>query len=199
MDEWWSYRLRSFVLFSARTYDRLVETYNVDLWPLQPLLVATAVALLVWLARAPSARRDRVVLAALALAWCTVAWAFEHARFAAINWGADYAALLFVVQGTALAWYALRGGVAFRCVGLRGHLGLALAALGVVAWPLLTTALGQSWARAEVVALMPAPTALATFGCLLLAVPTPLRLLAVPGLAVAFEAALGWGLYARVA
>lgn len=195
MSEWWSYRLRSFLLFSPRTYDRLIEDYNAQLWPLQAVLVALAVAVLVVLARQPSPARDRSLFAALAAAWCSVAWLFEHQRFAAINWAADYAALLLAVQALALAWAALRRGVALRVESARDRLALAVAAIGVVFYPLLTASLGRSWARAEVFALMPGPTALATVGCLLLAKPMRKRLLVVPLLACGFEGALLWGLY----
>ena len=197
MGEWWTYRLRSFVLFSARTYDRLIETYNGDAWPLQLPVLAAATAALVWLGRAPSARRDRLVLAGLCAAWCSVAWAFEHRRFAAINWAADYMALLFAVQAAALGGLALRGGVTLRRETALDDAALALAATGVVVLPLLAATLGRSWARAEVFALMPAPTALATLGCLLLAKPRRTVLLAVPLATCAFEGALLWALYAR--
>jgi peptidoglycan/LPS O-acetylase OafA/YrhL len=199
VNEWWSYRLRSFLLFSLRTYDRLIEDYNAQLWPLQAVLVAVAVAGLLALARQPSPARNRSVLAALAAAWCTVAWLFEHQRFAAINWAADYAALLFAVQALALSWAALRRGVALRVESALDRLALAVAALGVAVYPLLTAWLGRSWARAEVFALMPGPTALATVGCLLLAKPVRKRLLVVPLLVCGFEGALLWGLYLAAA
>lgn len=195
--EWWTYRLRSFVLFSARTYDRLVEAYNTEAWPLQLPLLAVAVAALLWLARAPSARRDRFVLAGLAAAWCSVAWAFEHRRFAAVNWAADYAALLFAAQAVALGGVALRGGLELRRETARDNAALAIAAIGVVVLPLLAASLGRSWARAEVFALMPAPTAIATLGCLLLARPRRTLLLVVPLATCAFEGALLWALYAQ--
>ena len=35
MSEWWTYSLSSFLLFSARTYYRLFELYNAEVWPLQ--------------------------------------------------------------------------------------------------------------------------------------------------------------------
>lgn len=195
MSEWWTYRPRSFLLFSPRTYDRLIEDYNAQLWPLQAVLVALAVAGLAVLARQPSPARDRSAFAALAAAWCSVAWLFEHQRFVAINWAADYAALLFAVQALALAWLVLRGGVALRVESARDRLALAVAAIGVVVYPLLTASLGRSWARAEVFALMPGPTALATVGCLLLAKPVRKRLLVAPLLVCGFEGALLWGLY----
>jgi NADP-dependent 3-hydroxy acid dehydrogenase YdfG len=34
MTEWWTYRLSDFLMFSARTYRRLFELYNTEVWPL---------------------------------------------------------------------------------------------------------------------------------------------------------------------
>ena len=196
MSEWWTYRIGSFALFSARTYERLIEAYNAELWPLQVAVWLAAAAALVWLARGPSAARDRIVLGGLAAAWGAVAWAFEHPRFAAINWAADYAAMVFAVQAAGLLWLALRGHVALRRDGaLVDSAGLVIAALGV-AYPLLAPATGRPWALAEVVGFMPAPTAIVTVGCLLRAKPMRTLLLIVPIATCAFEAALASALYA---
>ena len=35
MSEWWTYRLSSFLLFSPRTWFRMHELYNADIWPAQ--------------------------------------------------------------------------------------------------------------------------------------------------------------------
>jgi len=197
VSEWWTYRIRSFVLFSARTYERLIEAYNAELWPLQPALLLVALVLLVWLARRHSVLRDRLLLGALAAAWCTVAWAFEHRRFASVNWAADYVAGVYALQALALGWAALRAAPALRNTAhALDHLGLAIAALALAAWPLFTVSLGGAWSRAEIVGLMPAPTALASLGVLLLAKPLRPWLLVVPLAACAFEGALLWALYA---
>jgi len=192
--EWWTYRVRSFVLFSARTYERLIEAYNAELWPLQAVVWLAAVAALAWLARGPSAARDRLVLGGLAAAWSAVAWAFEYRRFAAINWAAGYAAMVFAAQAAALLWLALRSRVALRRGARIDRAGLAIAALGV-AYPLLAPATGRPWTLAEVVGFMPAPTAIVTLGCLLRAKPARTPLLVVPIATCAFEGALAWALY----
>ena len=33
MSEWWTYRLSDFLMFSPRTYYRLFELYNAEVWP----------------------------------------------------------------------------------------------------------------------------------------------------------------------
>jgi hypothetical protein len=35
MSEWWTYRPSDFLLFAPRTYYRLFELYNSEIWPLQ--------------------------------------------------------------------------------------------------------------------------------------------------------------------
>jgi hypothetical protein len=182
MTEWWTYRLESFALFSARTYYRLVENYNADVWPLQWIALAAGAGALFWLLRERSALRDRAVFVMLAGAWLWVAWAFEHSRLAAINWAADYVAVLFAAQAAALLWVGVvRGVVAFRRdASPTDPAAIAIIASGLVVYPAIAVALGRPWSQAEVFALMPEPTAIVTLGFLLLARPLPRSLLIVP-------------------
>jgi hypothetical protein len=196
MTEWWTYRLDSFLLFSARTYQRLLETYNAEVWPLQMVALMCGVGLLLWLGRPHSPRRDRVVFLGLALAWWWVAWGFLHKRFATINWSADYAAALFALQGAALLWVALarRGRVRRRQLSPTDPIAITLIVLGVIVYPLIAPMLGRPWSQAEVFALMPDPTVITTLGFLLLAEPPRRALLIVPALWCAFSGAMLWAL-----
>jgi hypothetical protein len=196
--EWWTYRLDSFLLFSARTYQRLIETYNADVWPLQMVTLLCGVGLLLWLGRPHSPRRDRVVFVLLALAWWWLAWGFLHQRFAAINWSADHAAVLFAVQGAALLWVALarRGMVRRRQLSPTDPIAITLIVLGAIVYPFIAPMLGRPWQQAEVFALMPDPTVIATLGFLLLAEPPRRALLVVPVLWCLFSGAMLWALRA---
>lgn len=198
MTEWWTYRLDSFLLFSARTYQRLIEAYNTEWWPLQMVALMAGVGLLLWLGRKHSPRRDRAVFVALALAWAWVAWAFLQQRFAAINWSASHAAVLFALQAAALLWVAVRRGgrVRRRHLAATDPLAIALIAAAVIVYPLAGPALGRPWAQAEVVGLMPDPTVIATLGFLLLVEPVPLALAVVPLLWCAYSGALLWAMRA---
>jgi Family of unknown function (DUF6064) len=196
--EWWTYRIDSFLLFSARTYQRLIESTNTDLWPLQMLMLMAGVSLLLWLGRPHSQRRDRVVFVLLALAWAWVAWNFLHRRFAAINWAADYAAVLFALQALALLWVGVsRGGrVTRRELSPTDPVAILLIVLGVIVYPLFAPMLGRPWAQAEVFAVAPDPTVITTLGFLLLAEPPRRLLIVVPVLWCLLHGAMLWGLRA---
>ena len=82
MSEWWTYRLSDLLMFSPRTYHRLFELMNAEIWPMQVVTIAAGLAVL-GLAILKSTRRaahGRVVAAVLAAAWIVVAWAY-HLRF----------------------------------------------------------------------------------------------------------------------
>jgi len=198
LTEWWTYRIDSFLLFSARTYQRLIESTNTDVWPLQMVTLMAGMGLLLWLGRPHSQRRDRVVFVLLALAWAWVAWAFLHRRFATINWAADYAALLFALQAVALLWVGVsRGGrVRRRKLSPTDPVAILLIVLGVIVYPLLAPMLGRPWVQAEVFAVAPDPTVITTLGFLLLAEPPRRLLIVVPVLWCLFHGALLWGLRA---
>jgi hypothetical protein len=168
MSEWWTYRLADFLMFSPEIYWRLVERYNRDLWPLQLLALAAACAIL-WLAIAPRPGADRITASLLAAAWLWTGWGFLWRRYASINWAAEYLALAFGLQAVLLlAAAALDAGRATaRADSVARGVGLALAACGVLLYPLVGLLFGRPIAQAEVAGLMPDPTALTTLGLLL--------------------------------
>lgn len=168
MSEWWTYRPSDFLLFAPRTYYRLIELYNLEVWPAQLAAIAAALLLvaLVW-RDARHARRGAEFV--LALAWAFVGWRFHWHHYATINWAATYFAAGFALQAMLLAWAATRAGrddgaasTAQRVAGV----GLVVAALAVL--PLLTLALGRPWTQIEVAGISPDPTALLTLGLLLM-------------------------------
>jgi hypothetical protein len=192
MSEWWTYRPSDFLMFSARTWTRLVGSWNEALWPWQGAMVA--VALLMMAAAAGDPRRERPwAIAVLAVAWAWVGWAFHWERFADVNTGARWFALAFGVQAALLLALGLRSAGA-PPTAMRG-VGLALAALALI-YPLIAPLSGRGWSQAEVVGAMPEPTALFTIG-LLLALPQRHRalLLAIPVLALSVGGTTQWLLW----
>lgn len=194
MSEWWTYRPSDFLMFSPRTYWRLVELYQRDLWPVQLLTLGAGLALL-WLAASRRPAAGRMICAVLAMAWLWVGWAFHWQRYATINWAARYFAVAFAVQATALiALGLLRSGHRgpMQRDGVE-RIGLLLGAFGVLAYPLAGFLAGRPLAQAEVFGLMPEPTALATVGLLLAAGPSQRGwLILIPMLSLAIGIATLW-------
>jgi hypothetical protein len=170
MSEWWTYGPRDLLLFSARTYYRLFELYNLELWPLQILALVLGAAVLV-LGRRGGERAGRAIAVILALCWLWVAWGFHWQRYASINLAAGYFAWAFVIQALLLLWAGVvRGRLAPAPVArLQQRAGLVLYLLALLIFPLIGPQLGRSWTQAEVFGMAPDPTAMATLGVVLFA------------------------------
>jgi hypothetical protein len=170
VSEWWTYAPSDFLLFSARTWYRLVARYNADLWPLQAVALAVGLLLLVLVARG-SDPRGRIVGIVLAASWVVVGYAFHHERHAEVNWAASGFAVASFVQAALLAVAAFAGnGLALRRpVRLGDRIALLVAALAIVAYPLVSVATGRGIAAGETFGTLPDPTAIASVALLSLA------------------------------
>ena len=168
MPEWWSYTLSDFLLFSPRTYYRLIERHNEAVWPAQLLMSGLGLAIAALLHR-PSPRRGQAVSAVLAALWIGVAWSFVWQRYATINWAAKYLVWLFVTEAVLLLWVGVRqhGLVLGGPTGVVRYLGAALLLLGLLAYPMIAPLVHRGWHQAEVFGVVPDPTAVATLGFLL--------------------------------
>jgi len=133
MSEWWTYTLSDFLLFSPRTYYRLIELHHRDLWPLQPALACAGLALLALAARG-GPRAGRAASALAAAAWLWVAWSWLATRYATINWAAEGLAVAFAVEGLLLfAMGTATNRLAFTGTrGVRRTLGIAVAAVALL-------------------------------------------------------------------
>ena len=190
MSEWWTYTLSDFLLFSPRTYYRLIELHHRDLWPLQPALVCAGLVLVALAARG-GPRAGRAASALAAAAWLWVAWSWLATRYATINWAAESFAVAFAGEGLLLfALGTATQRLAFAGTpGVRRTLGVAIAAFALLLLPVAGVALGRPPLAAEAFAVTPAPTALATLGLLLLAERARWTLAIVPAAACALDGA----------
>ena len=162
-----SWTLEDLLLFSLQVYWRLFALENESVWPAQPLLLA-AVALLVLgfnLNRRPSGRWLGPVLGA---AWLWTGWHFVALRFGTVNWLAPTLAWGFYTEAALLAGLGLSGRIVFPRQGRSAWFGIGLLAAALV-WPVLAPLDGRPWREAEVFAIAPDPTAIATLGLLVLA------------------------------
>lgn len=167
MPEWSTYELSNFLLFSPRTYERMLESYNAALRPWQGVAVLSGMAAVTLAAMGKGRKHAIVVTAILAASWIWVAWAFHLRRYAPINWAAEWFALAFVAQGVALVATGLLAGQDSRRTPRVARVGgLALSGFAILGLPLVERLAGRPWAQVEVFGLFPDATALATLGIL---------------------------------
>jgi len=170
MSEWWTYRLQDFLMFAPRTYYRLFELANAELWPLHMLALGIGAAILALLARPRRPHGVDVACVLLVLPWLWVGWAFLWQRYAPINWVAAAMAILFALEGALLLLRAAFADTPPPAVSAwRRRVGCGLWLYALVLHPLMAPALGRPWLQAEWFGIAPDPTVLATLGLLLLA------------------------------
>jgi len=195
MSEWWTYRVADFLMYSARTWHRLIEQYNAAFWPLQLFALLLGLVIMALAVRAP-AGQGRTIGGILTVLWGWVAIAFLWRRYATISTAGAWFAGAFGIQAILLAWAGpLRNTFSFGVRGAAGWLGVVLLAAAVLAYPFVSVLAGRGIAQAEVFGMMPDPTVLGTIGVLLIARGGwRRRLLAIPVLWCMVSAAMIWAL-----
>jgi len=164
MSEWWTYSLSDFLMFSSRSYYRLIESYNAAIWPAHVLALVTGIIVIGAIAR-PRQHLQRSAALVLAAAWGWAAWAYHLERYAEINTAAPYFAAAFAVQALLLCWLAYRPG---NTAPAPQRVALSITGLAIFAYPLLALARDNgTWRQAEVFGIVPDPTVIATLGMLL--------------------------------
>jgi hypothetical protein len=198
MSEWWTYSFSDFLLFSPRTYYRLFELYNAEIWPAQIAALALGAAIAV-LALHGGAGARRAMAAILAALWLFVAWAYHLERYATINWAAEYFAWGFAAEAALLLWLgAVRGRLA-PCPPAHGagRAGVGVFLFSLLVQPLLGPLLGRAWLQVELFGVAPDPTVAGTLGVALLARGRALwLLLALPLAWCAISGATAWAMSA---
>lgn len=194
MSEWWRYTISDFLMYSARTFYRLVEQYNASLWPAHLAAILLGIGIL-WLILRPPVWQGRCIAGILALLWAWVAVAWMWQRFATINWAATWFAAAFGLQALLLGWFGvIRNDLKFRMrSGPRSRVGLVLLFLGVCGYPLIATLTGRGLGQSEIFGMMPDPTALGTVGVLFL-LDRRSGLLTIPVVWCVISAAMLWAL-----
>ena len=196
MPEWWTYSLSDFLMFSSRTYYRQFELLNAEVWPAQVVALALGLAIVaLWLRelRAGQLHAGRIAAIILAAAWLWVAWAYLLGHYDDINWTGRYFAAGFAAQALLLIFAAMRNRLALRGPGDGcGRAGMALVGMALVGYPLVAILFGRSWTQAEVFAIAPDPTVMATLGIVAAAVRPNWELLVLPLIWCAYSGATLW-------
>jgi uncharacterized protein DUF6064 len=169
MDEWWTYSLSDLLLFSPRTYYRMLGHHNEAAWPGQILTLGLGLGIL-GLLRRSTPWQGRIISSIVAMLWAWVAWSFLGRRYATINPVATYFAWLFAIEALLLMWLgAIRGQLRFRpSRGAAGMLGIVVFVMALTLYPVLAPLGGRPWVQGEIFGVAPDPTGLATLGLLLL-------------------------------
>ena len=170
MSDWFSYRLGDFLMYSPRTYYRLVELYNAALWPLHAAAFALGIAI-VGLCFYQQRAAMRIMVGLLSICWFWVAGAFLYARYASIHWAGSYMAALFMIEAMLLlvAAFWQNDRIISRRSGMAATTGVALVIFAVLILPLAGPLANRPWSQVELFGLTPDATALATVGALVLA------------------------------
>jgi hypothetical protein len=182
MSEWWTYTLADFLLFAPKTYYRLFELYNRDVWPGQLVGLVFGGAILLALLADGNRAHGRQIAAILAACWAWVAGAFLYERYATINWAAIYFAGAFALEALLLVVTGvIRGRLAVAPVrSFAVRAGILLLAFALVGEPSLGVLAGRQWVEAEIFGLAPDPTVVGTLGVLLCGTGRNFHLLIVP-------------------
>ncbi|MEA2934326.1 MAG: hypothetical protein QOD74_972 [Variibacter sp.] len=193
MSEWWTYSLSDFLLFSPRTYYRLFELYNLDIWPAQIAALMLGLAILALLVRGDS-WQGRAIAAILGTCWLWIAWAYLLVRYDTINWAARYFAVGFAIEALLLIWAGL---IRNRLVLLPranavGKIGVGIFLFALFVQPLIGLLLGRPWSQVELFGVAPDPTVVAALGVLLTANRLHWVLLIVPLLWCVISGATLW-------
>jgi len=112
-----------------------------------------------------------VIAILLAESWAWVGWAFLHLRFAPIHWVADWYAVAFFLQALLLFIYGVSRRRVEFVIGnsARAGIGVFVLLVALLVMPVTAHLTGREWMQAELFAMTPDATALATLGLLLLA------------------------------
>ena len=166
MSQWWTYTLSDFLLFSPRTYYRLLELYNLAIWPLQLAGGAIGLGIVAMLALKRD-RRRRIIALLLAGCWLWIAWGFHYERYAQINWAAEWFAVAFALQAIFLIVVGVMRRAASQASREGGNrLAATLVAITVLGYPLIAPLAGRPWTAAEAFGVAADPTAIGTIAAL---------------------------------
>jgi hypothetical protein len=194
MQDWLSYRISDFLMYSPDIYYRLLGRYNAALWPVHYLAFAiTLVAL--WLMWKPRRHSGLLVGLVAASGWGFTGEVFFQHYYATISWAAPYFAYGFMAQAVLLVFAGARGWLHFeaapRAIRFAGFLLFTAVLLGM---PMLAMVEGRALGQDEIVWLTPDATVLATFAAFITAARCHGLLYIIPLCWATLNGALLWAM-----
>ena len=168
--------------FTREQFFTVFSEYNDAVWPAQVGLYIVGL-MATFLAFRRSRAASRAVFGALALLWAWMGIAYHAGFFASINPAAKLFAAAFLLQAGIFGYLALRkeGTAVIPRRDLKGYVGGALIAVGIVIYPLLSFLAGHRFPAQPTFGL-PCPTAIFTFGVLLWSERVPWYVAVIPAL-----------------
>lgn len=137
--------------FTTAQFFDVFEKYNTQVWPMQVVLYALAllVVLFAWRHRQASARSVMAILAGL---WLWMGIVYHFMFFAAINPAANVFGTIFVIQGFILLYAGIiQPKLSFRIrMTLTGGTGLVFIAYALLIYPLIGMVFGHMFPRAPI-------------------------------------------------
>ncbi|MGQ0799644.1 MAG: DUF6064 family protein [Pseudomarimonas sp.] len=167
MSEWWRYSPADLLMYSARTYLRLVENLRAETSPLDVIMTILAMLIAISLWRGPRGWQAGL----LALAWLTTAWLFFWQRYAAIHSFGNAFAIAFALQGLLLGAWVMSKHAFRKPARSRGASGLLIVAIII---PLSALVSSRNASQVDVFGLSPDATAMVTLAWLV-AMPSAVR------------------------
>jgi hypothetical protein len=155
--------------FTVEQFFTVFADYNQSVWPVQWLLRAVAISILL-LSISRVAWRDRAICLLLGGLWAWMAVAYHLIHFATINPAAYVFAAFFLTQAALFLWRAMSNRslkLAFR-LDFRSVVGIAMVAYALIAYPVLNAWLGHAYPSTPTFG-APCPTTIFTLGVLTIA------------------------------
>ena len=168
--------------FTHEQFFEVFRAYNGAIWPAQIFAYLLGIVAVVALAR-PGRVADRLVSAILALLWLWVGLGYDIGYFAPVNPAAYAFGALFVVQAILFVRAGVIGDrLSFGfALGLLPLLGVAFLIYAMVIYEMLGQVAGHGLMKGPLFGVAPCPTAIFTFGLLMMAQkPVPWWLLPIP-------------------
>jgi hypothetical protein len=183
--------------FSTEQFFEVFRDYNVYVFPIQLILLATGAALISQLHRNWK-YSDRLITGFLAFLWIWVGSVYHLIFFSAINRAAYVFGVLFILQGIFFAIEIFKKRLEYSLDGKTiEYLGYGFIIFGLVIYPIISYALEGEMNRTITLGL-PCPTTIFTFGLLMLTSQRlPRYLLIIPTIwaIIGTGAAVNFGVY----